>query len=99
MLREKNLTLAELQLYINNIPRCLVQVALLYENRQDHQFITLIKCYTFLQVHYLQIRTVFNKPLISTKISERYPRPTQFLFLSMSHSIYFAYTIKDIMAE
>ena len=40
----------------------------------------------FLQVDYLKTTTLFNKPLIFTKISEHYIIPTQFLFLTISPS-------------
>ena len=44
MLRKKNLQLAELQLYINIIERCLGIVDILSTSRQDHQWNNLTKC-------------------------------------------------------
>ena len=52
-LREKNLQLTELQLYINNITRCPGTVVILFARRKDHQLNTLIKCSTLLQFYYL----------------------------------------------
>ena len=42
-----------LKFSINNIVRCLVIVVILSPMRKYHQFNTLIKCSTFLQVDYL----------------------------------------------
>ena len=88
----------ELQLYTNNTTRCLGIVVTYSEKKQDHQFNTIIKCYTFLQVNYLQIKTTFNKPLTFTNISEHYSRSTQYFFLNTSHSTDFATRIKDIVS-
>ena len=44
-IREKNLQLTELQLYINNIARCLCIGFILSARKQDYQLNTLIKCY------------------------------------------------------
>ena len=64
---------------------------------QDHQLTTLIKCYTLLQVDYLQITTELNKLLIFTKILEHYTSPTQYVFLFMSPSTNTIYgSIEDI---
>ena len=53
---------------------------------QYHQFNTLIKGYTILQVYYLQITTSFNKLPIFTNISEHYTSPTQ-IFITRCVSI------------
>ena len=50
----------ELQLYINNIARFLGIVVIFYSRIQDYQFNTLIKCYTFLLVYYLQITQQYS---------------------------------------
>ena len=50
-----------LQLYINNITRCLGALYLLYERRQYYQWNTIINCSTFLQVKYLQITRTLNE--------------------------------------
>ena len=54
-LREKNLQLTELKLYINIITRCLGIVIILFERKQDNKFNTLTKCSNLLQVGYLKI--------------------------------------------
>ena len=78
--------LTELKLDINNIARFLGIVNFISAKRQDHQVNTLIKCSTLLQVDFLKITTVFNKPLIFTKISDNFTSPIQYLFLAVSPS-------------
>ena len=54
-LRKKNLQLTELQLFINNIASFLSILFVLSARRQDFQFNTLIKCFTFFKFSYLKI--------------------------------------------
>ena len=51
MLRKKNMQLPQLQLYINNIARCLGILDLLSAKRKYHQWNNLIKCYTIFTSH------------------------------------------------
>ena len=52
---KKNIQLSELQLYTNNIARCLGIMFILSASRQDDQFNTLIKCSNLLQLYDLKI--------------------------------------------
>ena len=77
--------LTELQLYINNIARCIGIVDLLSAGRQDHQCYTLTKCVTLLKI---QLSTNYNcvhRYSVIILIPYQSTIPTKQLVLIISH--------------
>ena len=79
--------LIELQLYINNIARCLVIFDIPYSRIKNHQWYTIIKCNTLFTSQLSSNYNSIYRDSVILSNSEQYTSPTKYLFLVMYPSI------------